>query len=171
VHTYITARPRQSSQRPRRHHYLVSTRHRLFCPLENEGFAVCKLDSNMSSWTWGRRPTEKNGGRKTAISLQTMSPGKVGTSAISDRGCISLGSLTMKPRDRTQRFPNIGLITQSNTHTPATPWPAFIIALVVPSLNTPLHPRCLPPPPLAKEYSSVGRALAPHRLAPRWLHT
>ena len=26
--------------------------------------------------------------------------GKVGTSAISDRGCVSLGSLTMKPRDR-----------------------------------------------------------------------
>ena len=26
---------------------------------------------------------------------------EVGTSAISDRGCVSLGSLTMKPRDRT----------------------------------------------------------------------
>jgi len=41
---------------------------------------------------------------------------KVGTLAISNRGCVSLGSLTMKPRDRTQRFPNIGLIKQSNTH-------------------------------------------------------
>ena len=26
---------------------------------------------------------------------------EVGTSAISDRGCVSLGSLTMKPRDST----------------------------------------------------------------------
>jgi len=34
-----------------------------------------------------------------------------------DRGCISLGSLTMKYQDRTLRFPNIGLIKQSNTHT------------------------------------------------------
>ena len=44
------------------------------------------------------------------------------------------------------------------------------MALVVPSFNTTLHPRCSPPPPLAKESSSVGRALAPHRLAPPWLH-
>ena len=43
------------------------------------------------------------------------------------------------------------------------------MALVVPSFNATLHPRCSPPPPLAKESSSVGRALAPHRLAPRWL--
>ena len=42
--------------------------------------------------------------------------GEVGTSAISDRGCVLLGSLTMKPRDRTERFSNIGLIKQSNTH-------------------------------------------------------
>jgi len=27
-----------------------------------------------------------------------------------------------------------------------------------------------PPPPLPKERSCVGRALAPHRLAPHWLH-
>jgi len=31
----------------------------------------------------------------------TGGQGEVGTSAISGRGCISLGSLTMKPRDRT----------------------------------------------------------------------
>ena len=55
-------------------------------------------------------------------------------------------------------------------HTPATPWPAFIIAMVVPSFYTPLHPRCSAFPPLVKEYSSVGRVLSPHRLAPRWLH-
>jgi len=36
--------------------------------------------------------------------LDNLSKGgqvKVGTSAILDRGCVSLGSLTMKPRDRT----------------------------------------------------------------------
>ena len=44
------------------------------------------------------------------------------------------------------------------------------MALVVPSFNTPLHTQCSPPPPLAEKSSSVGHALAPHSLAPRWLH-
>jgi len=62
-------------------------------------------------------------------------------------------------------------LTSNQTPHPPTPWQAFKMALVVPSFNTPLHTRYSPPPPLAKESSSVGRALAPHRLAPRWLHT
>jgi len=37
----------------------------------------------------------------TCGNLLSWGQGEVGTSAISDRGCISLGSLTMKPRDRT----------------------------------------------------------------------
>jgi len=44
------------------------------------------------------------------------------------------------------------------------------MSFVVPSFNTPPHTRCSPPPPLAKASSSVGRALAQHRLAPPWLH-
>jgi len=40
---------------------------------------------------------------------------RVRLSAISDRECVSLGSLTMKPQKRIYRFPNICLIKQSNT--------------------------------------------------------
>jgi len=44
--------------------------------------------------------------------------GGVGTWAISDRGCVSIGSLTIKPWDRIY----IGLIKQSNAHSGAR-WP------------------------------------------------
>jgi len=40
---------------------------------------------------------------------------RLGRQRISDRGCVSLGSLRIKSRDRTWWFPNIGLIKQSNT--------------------------------------------------------
>jgi len=40
------------------------------------------------------------------------------------------------------------LIWQNQTIHPPTPWQAFKMALVVSSFNTPLHPRCSPPPPL-----------------------
>ena len=62
------------------------------------------------------------------------------------------------------------LISHTCKTLPNTPWQAFKMALVVPSFNTPLRTSCSPPPPLTKESSSVGRALALHRLAPRWLH-
>jgi len=42
------------------------------------------------------------------------------------------------------------LIWQNQTTHPPTPWQAFKMALVVSSFNTTLHPRCSPPPPLAK---------------------
>jgi len=51
-----------------------------------------------------------------------------------------------------------------------TLWQAFKMALAVPSFDTLLHKRYPPPPHLVNEISSVGRALAPHRLAPCWVH-
>ena len=51
---------------------------------------------------------EETGAASDVVKVQGGNPrlfmggqGEVGTSAISDRGCVSLGSLTMKPRDRT----------------------------------------------------------------------
>jgi len=61
-------------------------------------------------------------------------------------------------------------VSTSEWESPSPPWQAFKMALVAPSFNTPPHTRYSPPPTLAKESSSVGRALAPHRLAPRGLH-
>ena len=66
----------------------------------------------------------------------------------------------------------VSLKLHINTHSTILPPLGNLskIALVVQSFNTPLHTRCSPSPPLAKESSPVGRALTPHRLLPRWLH-
>jgi len=53
------------------------------------------------------------------------------------------------------------------SHTPSQP---LKMALAVLSCHNPLRTRCSPPPPFAKESSSVGHALTPHRLVPLWLH-
>jgi len=66
-------------------------------------------------------------------------------------------------------FLTLGLIKQSNT-------PRGLVSNLphprgsIQQSNTHTHQHCSPPPLIAKESSSVGRALAPHRLAPRWLH-
>jgi len=55
-------------------------------------------------------------------------------------------------------------ITRANQHLGPQPWRftnnSLGFSSPVPSFTTPLHKRCSPPPPLAKESSSVGRALA-----------
>jgi len=56
---------------------------------------------------------------------------------------------------------HITYLLQPCSSFPPTPWQAFKMALAVPSSNTPPHTRGSPPPPLTKESSSAGRALAP----------
>ena len=88
------------------------------------------------------------------------------------KGARSMGPPTpcypFSTQRRAVKSPGANALQCLNSHPPFGKLSQM--ALVVPSFNTPLHTRCSPPPPLTKASSSVGRALAPHRLAPPWLH-